>query len=125
MILKKFEFTEKSEENITWKIKNLNLGNKNLIVGKNAVGKTRTLVFILDFVKLLFASPLLRKGTFEWKVVFDDNGNNIEYYIKLKNDKIIEEILKRNNENFLKRNENGDCSIYSEMIKKHVSFIPP
>jgi hypothetical protein len=124
MFLKEFEFTDKSGKKINWKIRKLKLGNKNLIVGRNAVGKTRTLFFIMNFVKLLNGLNLLIKGSFEWKITFDIGGSLLKYHIKMEDNNVIGELLEKDNKKLLKR-DNKETYIYSKIKDKNEFFTPP
>ena len=53
MYLRKFSFRENAGQKIEWLIDNVNLGEINLVVGKNSSGKTRTLNALSDLVSMI------------------------------------------------------------------------
>ncbi len=65
MYLKSVKYSEYEDDTRAWFLEGLSLGAKNLIVGKNASGKTRTLNVISALANLLvgLSSPA-RSGKF-------------------------------------------------------------
>ena len=53
MILKKVEYYENKGQNKYWYIKDVSLSQVNMIIGLNAVGKTRLINIISNFAKIL------------------------------------------------------------------------
>jgi AAA15 family ATPase/GTPase len=109
MQLKEIKFSrfkgQLNEWNIEGRPKNgefgqpLTLNNMNLIVGKNASGKSRTTDAIRHIADLLSDDDNLSSldargyGTAEYQLKFDSNGSSIEYYLNFKEGKIIKEKL--------------------------------
>jgi len=74
MRIKKISYTD-----YNWELENLQLGKVNLIVGRNAVGKTRTLQTIDLLVKMLTQKRDLNWGA-KWSILFENNkGEEISY----------------------------------------------
>ncbi|CAG1022457.1 hypothetical protein DOJK_01687 [Patescibacteria group bacterium] len=135
MQLKEIKFSrfkgQANEWNIEGRPKNdefgqpLTFNNINLIVGKNASGKSRTIDAIRHIADLLSSDVSLSKlnllgyGTAEYCLEFDDEGESIKYYLDFKEGKIIEESLKVNNEEKLNR---GNGKLWYEEIKKSLDF---
>lgn len=110
MILESMKFCRYKGENNEWCIEGksadkdsyppLTFENVNLIVGKNATGKSRT-VDAIRYISDLLADEVklsqLNKigfGTAEYELVFNDSGKKIWYYLSFKNGEVIQEILK-------------------------------
>lgn len=121
MQLKEIKFSRFKEQPNEWNIEGrpkngdfgqpLTLNNMNLIVGKNASGKSRTIDAIRHIADLLSSDVSLSKlnllgyGTAEYCLEFDDEGESIKYYLDFKEGKIIEETLKVNGQYKLHRGE--------------------
>lgn len=74
MKIKSFSYIDSN-----WELSNLELGTVNLIVGKNATGKTRTLHTIDLLVKMITQKRNLNWGG-QWEVVFEnDKKEEIKY----------------------------------------------
>jgi len=101
------------------------LNNINLIVGKNASGKSRTIGAVRHIADLLSSDISLSKlnllgyGTAEYCLEFDDEGESIKYYLDFKEGKIIEETLKVNNEEKLNRSKG---KLWYEEISQSLDF---
>lgn len=120
MKLRRISYKDKSG----WYYNELLLNDRNLIVGKNASGKTRTLdsiFFILNFIiqkrKIIFGNYYLE---------FEDGDNSYNYEIKInfkKNEFVIEsENLMLNGKEILLRREDGTGKIFSEEEEKFFTF---
>jgi predicted ATPase len=121
MILKELKFCrfdgEKSEWSIEGKPLNeedrqpLTLENINLIVGKNATGKSRTIEAIRQIADLLAGDVKLKQlnaigyGTAKYFLKFDVNGIDLEYHLDFKDGKILQENLKFETKERLNRKE--------------------
>lgn len=103
----------------------LTLNNMNLIVGKNASGKSRTIDAIHHIADLLSSDVSLSKlnllgyGTAEYCLEFYDEGETIKYYLNFKEGKIIEETLKVNNKEKLNRSKG---KLWYEEINQSLDF---
>jgi predicted ATPase len=96
MILKKVNYKEFSPEdpkNNYWELGGLVLGTTNLIVGKNASGKTRTVNLIRSFASIIFDSTrIIQEGYFEVVFIMDD-AKELKYDLELRSGKIIKELI--------------------------------
>jgi AAA domain, putative AbiEii toxin, Type IV TA system len=129
MILSKFSNKSISEYG-NWEIDNLSLDKFNLIVAKNATGKSMTLLEmskISSFIKNVnFANDA--KVYDQWILEFLDNNTKIDYTFSYdanpnKNLKLSEN-LKINDFTIIDRlNENAQ--IYSELKKEYLNVTPP
>ena len=97
----------------------------NLIVGKNASGKSRTIDAIRQLADLVSGDAKLSQfnalgyGTAEYSLEFDNEGKKIEFYIDFKEGKILQEILKIDNIEKLNR---IDGKLYYEEVKTSLDF---
>jgi hypothetical protein len=82
MILKKFEYSEFTGEPNAWSLKGLVLENINLLVGKNATGKTNTLRRISWLGDML--ADRVPPSAFPGEYVVEITDNNIIYNYELK-----------------------------------------
>ena len=85
MKLDQFEYISNRGEPSEWRIDGCQLGNINLIVGKNASGKSRIVKSIYKLSELLSGSekfdPSFRKDT--WHLFFDCTTNcKTEYFLE-------------------------------------------
>jgi len=105
-----------TEWGISGKDKNpVRFGNMNLIVGKNAAGKSRTLSIVGEIADLLAGKSIVSKLRFQfWKcnLALKENDILYDYSIVVENGKIISEILLVDGDEKYNRNENR---IYSEI----------
>lgn len=137
MQLKEIKFSRFKEKPNEWNIEGrpkngkfgqpLTLNNMNLIVGKNASGKSRTIEAIEHIAALLSGDTslsrlnLLGYGTAEYCLEFDDEGKSIKYYLDFKEGKIIEETLKINGEYKLNR---GKGTLWYDGINDVLEYQP-
>src|SRR5262245_42778758 len=84
------EFEGKDQE---WILDELGLGARNLLVGKNATGKSRTLNVISALAKILAGQmdPTLVSGDF--LACFDHAGKKITYRMHAEEQKVVGEML--------------------------------
>lgn len=103
----------------------LSFGSMNLIVGKNATGKSRTIHAIRQIADLFSGDIQLSRlnslgyGTAEYQLKFDSDGKLIEYFLDFKDGKILQETLTVDNEEKLNRNEG---ELWYEGVEKKLDF---
>jgi AAA15 family ATPase/GTPase len=128
MKLDKFEYIYNRGEPNEWRIDGCQLGNINLIVGKNASGKSRIVKAIYRLSELLSESgkidPLFRKYT--WHLFFNHTTNyETEYFLELKNGEVIQEKLIIGGKPLLERNESGEGTIFAQELNQNIRFQTP
>jgi len=98
MILKKFNYSEFTDKPNAWFLDGLDLENINLLVGKNATGKTNTLLRILWLGSMLAGKQpqLYESGNYD--VEFTHNNNIYQYKLNLSSYKVEYEKLVIKNE---------------------------
>lgn len=111
---------------LNWNYKNLKLKKINLIVGKNASGKTKTLNSIIDILKFITQEKTTVIG--EYDIEFELNGLKFRYKISVffmndvGNFDISKEQLYVNDKLYIDRNYEGKGKIYSEVNKDYYEF---
>jgi len=119
------------DENLAseWRLKGCRLRDINLIVGKNASGKTRILKSINLLADLLSGNKNLRPDSKyrNWELTFDSENKNDEKIYKLitKNGKVVEEKYNIGNQNYLTRGNSGEGQIFANEIGSHIKFQVP
>ena len=105
------------------------LGNINLIVGKNASGKSKIVRVIYLLSELLCdGGKLGNRPTrkYEWHLLFDkDSEHQTEYFITIENGYITQEKLKIGEKIFLQRDKTGEGRIYAKELDKDIRFQTP
>ena len=94
MLLTKINYREfpDNEKNNYWELKDLVLGQSNLIVGKNATGKTRT-VNLASGLAQIINSQKLNNGEFEVEFNTDDNKKFVYELKQIDGKAIYEKII--------------------------------
>lgn len=126
MKLVKFNYSEFIGEPQEWKLVDCTFGDINLIVGKNATGKTRTLNVIRALAELLSELTELRWREGIYAVEFEHNGQTIAYVLEYHHRAVTKERLTVNSEVRLTRGPGGEGEIYAaDDIKKMIRFRVP
>lgn len=127
MKLKKISYSEFVGGSQEWFLNGLTLGNINLLVGKNATGKSRCLNLINGLAKLLSGSEkkLFTSGSFDAE--FENDRDEIRYVLEIKNTKIVQESFVLNGKNLMTRGQGGAGQIFAEEVDggKMLSFHAP
>jgi AAA15 family ATPase/GTPase len=103
----------------------LTLRDINLIVGKNATGKSRTIDAIRHIADLVSSDVKLSQlyasgfGTAEYYLKFSNDGEEIQYYLSFKEGKVIQESLTVGNVQKLNR---AESKLYYEEINQDLDF---
>ena len=124
MRLVSVKFSEYEGDLQEWTLEGLTLGSTNLIVGKNATGKSRTLNIISALSRNL--AGLQSPGvSAKYEVVFKDGETFIEYKLRIERYEVVEEELRVNHEIKLKRGAGGIGEIWFAGIKQMLEFQTP
>ena len=126
LILFRMKLKKLSYRDFNWELKDLQLGQANLIVGKNATGKSRTLQVIDLLLKTIRGERKLNWAA-EWKLEFENYKKQIvRYNFKTKIPQgIVEEEITIDNENYLTRSGDGSATMRSESDGHLAGFYPP
>ncbi len=126
MLLRSLKFAEWEGTPQEWTIVGLSLGERNLIVGKNASGKTRTLNIISALASYLAGvRPLALSGNFD--ATFSHEQKVLMYHLKYEDSQIVEEKFSLGNKILLNRGHGGEGVIWAEDIEggKDIRFQTP
>jgi len=124
-----FEFVYNKDLPGEWRVEECRLSQTNLIVGKNASGKSRILRAIHTLSELLSESGSLapRPKSYEWRLLFDVERpeEKTEYILKIEKGLVIQEkliIYSESDEPLLDRHESGEGTIFAKKIKQYIDF---
>lgn len=107
-----------------WEINPIELGEINLIVGKNATGKSSTIKIIRQLADLICGDSSVDRliyGSAEYEVVFENGNDNYLYNLKYYKGKVKYESLKKNDDILITRNDNAG-TIYYEKLGQMLDF---
>jgi predicted ATPase len=126
MKLKSVSYSQFIDDPQEWSISDFTLEPINLVVGKNATGKTRTLN-ALNFLGNLLSGKKKpgELSTGKWHVTFEDNGHDLEYILQVSDHKVVHESFKDGTEELLIRGEGGKGFIYHEQESRALAFQTP
>ncbi len=126
MKLTSFSFSEHENSNRFWELKEANFGKINLIVGKNASGKSRTLNVIHGLSRLLNGSKKSLFETGSFKTVFEtDQGKKYSYDLTLKDFEVHSELFKVSRTTVLKREADGKGTLNADQLKQTMAIQSP
>jgi energy-coupling factor transporter ATP-binding protein EcfA2 len=127
MRIKSINFIEHEGNPQQWTIKGLSLSEKNLIVGKNASGKSRALNIISSLAGHLSGSrPLAMSGNYD--VEFSHEGKILMYHLKYEDGLVVEERFTEEGNVLLNRGKGGEGEIWAADIDgegKKIRFQTP
>jgi AAA15 family ATPase/GTPase len=124
-----FEYIYNQGQPNEWKVEECKFNQINLIVGKNASGKSRIVKSIYLLSKLLTESSTLKSNYIkdEWHLYFDIDQpeTKTEYILKLEKGLVIQEKLIIGNQTLLEREQSGEGNIWAEELKQEMRFQTP
>lgn len=99
-----------------WRIEGCSLGDINLLVGRNASGKTRTVNVMKNLGKLVCgeAKPRFRSG--QWEAWFASGDHKTKYSLKCDESRIVRESLERDGAPLMTRGQNGEGRIFAKRV---------
>ena len=89
MFLESIDYSQFERTPKAWKLENCTFGNINLIVGKNATGKSRTLNIIGGLADLFCGYHKMTYLSGNYNVRFENDGKKIDYILKYKNNCVL------------------------------------
>jgi energy-coupling factor transporter ATP-binding protein EcfA2 len=125
MRLIKINYTEHENTMLDWHLGDCTFGNINLIVGKNATGKSRTLNVITGLARILGFDQKLSYNTGNYRVEFDLNGKQATYLLKYKSNKVINETYCVENKQLFTRGKDGIGRINAVELNTDMNFQTP
>jgi AAA15 family ATPase/GTPase len=112
-----------------WRVEECRLSQTNLIVGKNATGKSKIVRAIHTLSELLSESGSLapRPKSYEWRLLFDTAlpKQKTEYILKIEKGLVIKEKLiigSESDEPVLDRSESGEGTIFTKELERNIRF---
>jgi AAA15 family ATPase/GTPase len=105
-----------------WGFENCTLGDINLVVGKNATGKTRTLNVIRSLAELISEGTPIKYSEGVYNAEFIHRKEKTYYQLEHHNYKITKENLVIGNTKMLSRNSRGVGWIYAAKLKQDIEF---
>ncbi len=125
MQLQLITYTQFEGQPEEWRIKDFSFGNINLIVGKNATGKSRTLNIIKVLGNLISGDNKLVYKSGDYKATFDKDGKQITYFLRYGEKEVIKEKLVIGSDIKLDRGPDGKGTIHAEELGHPINFQAP
>src|SRR5271166_5710138 len=125
MRLASIAYSELEETEDAWYLERFDLGAVNLLVGKNASGKSRTINIIKALADLVSGerAQQLFGGTFD--AVFVNTQEAFQYTLHFKNSIVAHEELIRGGEKLLRRTQGDYGRIWTQEANKDMRFDIP
>jgi AAA15 family ATPase/GTPase len=112
-----------------WRVDGCQLGDVNLIVGKNASGKSKILRAINLLSNLLSGDQNLKSDRIfkEWTLTFNSHSPDDKqvYVLIVDNGTVVEENLTIGSKIYLNRNKSGEGTIWANKLKVDIDFQTP
>jgi AAA15 family ATPase/GTPase len=112
-----------------WRVEECRLSQTNLIVGKNATGKSKIVRTIYTLSELLSNSRSLlpQSKSYEWHLLFDTDlpEQKTEYILKIEKGLVIKEKLiigSKSDGPLLDRDESGKGTIFAKELNQKINF---
>lgn len=125
MLLAAIEYAEHENKDHQWRLSDLRLGTINLIVGKNASGKTRCLGIIKSLAALLAGERKANFNTGHYRATFKDDQRTITYELCVEQNAVTQEMLKEGDTILLERGVGGVGKIMTRELHKLMQFQSP
>ncbi len=125
MLLKSIEYSQFVKKPNAWYLEKFLLGKINLIVGKNATGKTKVLNIIRGISNLLSGVHKLVFNSGNYSLIFEKDGKTIEYILCYENQGIYTEKLIIDGKTLLDRGAEGKGTIYAQKLGNDMEFQAP
>jgi predicted ATP-dependent endonuclease of OLD family len=125
MILQKIKYQEFGGSPDAWTIEDFMFERINLLVGKNATGKTRTIKAISSIGNLLAGIRSFYPYSFYCTIELTDSVDTYKYLLELKDSIVLQEELYINSELYIERRENGIGKLFAIKENKMIDFQVP
>ncbi len=122
MKLEKLTYTEFETLPSKWTLTNCTFGAINLVVGKNATGKTRMLNVLRGIAILISESNVLEIGEGKYTIELSHSNHIFVYSLEYHKRSVFYEELKIDNDVFLTRSEDGSGVIKAMQIGQDIQF---
>jgi hypothetical protein len=117
MLLTSINYSEHEGQEQEWVLEDLSLGSRNLLVGKNATGKTRVLNIIGALAQLLRAERPPTLLSANYNVCFADGGKRLTYSFRAEEEKVVTETFAVDGRTLLRRGAGGAGTIFAQQIQ--------
>ena len=108
-----------------WRLNPLTYSDVNLVVGRNATGKTKTLSILYSLSLLLSGVSKMVYDSGRFHTKFDNEGSLIEYTLQYSNAKVEKEVFTQDGNVLLSRGEGGRGEIFTKQLGRHIEFQTP
>jgi energy-coupling factor transporter ATP-binding protein EcfA2 len=109
-----------------WNLDRLDLGPINLIVGRNATGKTKTVKFIYGLAELLSGRlKPMQVSSANFDVIFQHEGKIYQYKVVIEDKAVISEEFFIGEKCYLNRHKEGVGEIFAEQLDEYIKFQTP
>lgn len=125
MTLKNLKYQEYKDDPRLWNLEQCDFTQINLVVGRNATGKTRLVNVINGLCRILSGrlTTVFESGTYEAE--FDISGKTYFLYLEFKDGEVVAEHLDVNGSRKLSRDAEGKGQIFYEEIGDFINFQVP
>lgn len=125
MKIKCISFEENMEKDNYWKLETCKFKNINLIVGKNATGKSRTISLISTICKILAGEKPKALATAKYDLELENGNDTYRYYLEFDNQIVVSEYLEINGVRKLTKKHDGSGEVYFSELGTFVKFKMP
>ncbi len=125
MILKNIKYSEYEDRPNSWFLENIELEMINLLVGKNASGKSRTVNVIAGLSNLLSGSQAELFDSGNYIAEFVEGDSKYVYKLELANKNVLSETLIIDDIEYLSRSSDGHCKIKAIELKSLMNIKVP
>lgn len=129
MMLRSIDFIQSENKSLEWRLEGLKLNKINLIVGRNACGKTKTLSAIAQLAKLVSNAVKLRGQTSSssYRIMLADepSGEVTTYALKISDSQVVEEMLTIAGVQRISRREGGIGTMWFDRQRQDLEFQAP
>lgn len=124
-MLKSLVFSELRGTPRAWNLEEIGFSQINLLVGKNASGKTRILNVLNGFADLLCRRRASLYETGDYDFVFSSPEGDLRYKLRVSDHRVVAEQLTRGKRVLLDRTKGGFGKIYAVQSKRPLEFQTP
>ena len=129
MFIKSLEYSESPGDPRSWKVTGLDFGNINLIVGKNASGKSRVISALFGLAQIVAGRIPPKFSSGKWKVIFErTKGQMVEeqlYILELASGRVVSEAMSIAGRLVMARDESGKGFVLKKTGSDRVSYKVP
>lgn len=125
VLLQELSFEELNDSPRYWRLEPLSLGPVNLLVGRNATGKSRTINIVHVLSQLLSGGQEKLFPSAHFDAKFNVDGTIYRYQLSIVDHIVTHEQLSTGRKKLLVRGEDGAGSIRAEQLDRRIRFLSP